>query len=411
MDNNELYGDSKGDFVATNVITKKRLIVAVIIAAVISLLIGAIIGFFIQPKKEHSWVLSHTVEGDCLTSSYSLYKCADCDMTHYEVNRSSGHSYGEPTVVDATCVDMGYTEYICLVCGEIDKRHETGPDLLAHEWETVRIEPTLTKEGAIYEECKICDIQNSNIIYIPRLESDRAIIIAVDISSSMKETVDGADISRYDLVLRELKSFIGGLNSTDTVGVVAYCQDYTVVLEPRLVGDDTEKQAMINELEYNINHSYYYYYLNEYGEVTDVLCKSTDDLAQMESQGYYAPENMKTTVIDQYNDAYIMAYGTNYRFAISEANDMFSEMENIPKREFIFMSDGEPGDRGSGYLDTVNRMGNSGIEVCVVGICFDTIGSDVLTEFMDSVPMGTGNLVDVLSDEEFHEILIEIINE
>lgn len=69
------------------------------------------------------------------------------------------HEYGE-RVVEATCTAQGYTEYICLLCG--DNYKDNFMDANGHDYTEITIPATCTEKGFTTHFCKVCGYQYSD---------------------------------------------------------------------------------------------------------------------------------------------------------------------------------------------------------------------------------------------------------
>ena len=71
----------------------------------------------------HTWSPVHTYYATCTTDGYVLERCAVCGATRdTNILPASGHSYRLRSGVPATNVDDGVEIYVCVRCGEEDRR-------------------------------------------------------------------------------------------------------------------------------------------------------------------------------------------------------------------------------------------------------------------------------------------------
>jgi len=107
---------------------------------------------------EHQPELRSTVPSTCTEEGYEEYVCVKCGEVERRVLEKAQHdTSGEPIArVPATCTEAGYEEYACVKCGEVERRvlekslHATNGELIA------RVPATCTEAG--YEEyaCASC---------------------------------------------------------------------------------------------------------------------------------------------------------------------------------------------------------------------------------------------------------------
>ncbi len=96
---------------------------------------------------DHVWDAgSEITPVTCLTSGEKAYACTICDATKTETVLAAGHIYTD-TVVDPTCLGMGYTNHVC-ACGYSYADDEK--DALDHDWAE---DPTCAHDRA----CTRCD--------------------------------------------------------------------------------------------------------------------------------------------------------------------------------------------------------------------------------------------------------------
>lgn len=79
----------------------------------------------------HEFVKYKTVSPACDTQGYSLYSCACGKGDIQDFVDPLGHSYGEATVIEATCETDGWTERTCSRCKRVEK---TNPVAAGHSF-------------------------------------------------------------------------------------------------------------------------------------------------------------------------------------------------------------------------------------------------------------------------------------
>lgn len=98
-----------------------------------------------------AWRIS--TEATCMENGLRYKTCATCKHKYNEAIPALGHDY-EADVVVPTCVDKGYTTYICSRCGT--GYNDTFVDALGHDYQPKRVEPTCSEEGYVGQCCSRC---------------------------------------------------------------------------------------------------------------------------------------------------------------------------------------------------------------------------------------------------------------
>lgn len=78
-------------------------------------------------------------------------------------------------IIDPTCIEDGYSLYICISCGQQERKDYTSNGL--HNYNSYYVEPTCTKSGGVYNYCIYC-----NLSYI----TDEVRPLLHDFSTSIK---------------------------------------------------------------------------------------------------------------------------------------------------------------------------------------------------------------------------------
>ena len=66
----------------------------------------------------HAWGEPVTVDATCTEAGSVTITCANCGEKTVETIKATGHAWGEPVTVDATCTEAGSVTTTCSACGE-----------------------------------------------------------------------------------------------------------------------------------------------------------------------------------------------------------------------------------------------------------------------------------------------------
>lgn len=246
-----------------------------------------------------------------------------------------------------------------------------------------------------------------------------AIVIVVDLSSSMREKMGNEGKTRYDVALESAKKALDGLDEEkDYVGLIIFDESAHVAVPMSPLKGNID--AIKDRIDYEFEHYYHLHYLNEDGTESEIRVNPKDGDTYTK-QGYIDPrtlqsfsltEDNKGTAAMGHDGDYIKAHGTNYRWPINEASNMISTaMQSIKLdiKQVVFMSDGAPNDSGSGYDGVVSLMTKAGIVTSTVGIGSDLNG-DAINQLELIATKGRGELVVVKDAQALPEKLYEIAN-
>ena len=104
--------------------------------------------------ENHNWVLLDSVDPTCLTLGYDRYLCIECgQIEKRDYEAALGHAYQSSVIREATCETPGKTLDICQRCG--DTKETTIPQG-EHEFSTSTIAATCTSPGYTLRECAVC---------------------------------------------------------------------------------------------------------------------------------------------------------------------------------------------------------------------------------------------------------------
>ncbi len=228
-----------------------------------------------------------------------------------------------------------------------------------------------------------------------------AVVLVVDLSSSMKDILAGTKKSRFEVLVEGVKDAImlsetdGGLSDEDYIGVICFDQSCYVALEMQQIGDLENRGKICKAVEWELRHYYNWYYLNPDGTESDYPV-TKDDGDTYTKLGYSYPSSdseIPRGGYDKETNRAIKSYGTSYKWAIQEASNMLEEQSGqvmLHIKQVLFMSDGAPNDKGSGYVGIVERMANSGIETSAIALCGSRDETQI-RELMKIAETGNGN--------------------
>ncbi len=94
-----------------------------------------------------------TTPATCTQDGVKTFTCTTCKATKTETVAKLGHSYTE-TVIKPTCLEKGYTNHVCSVCGDSYKDSET--DIIPHDYEEKETPATCLENGEKKFVCKNC---------------------------------------------------------------------------------------------------------------------------------------------------------------------------------------------------------------------------------------------------------------
>lgn len=232
-----------------------------------------------------------------------------------------------------------------------------------------------------------------------------AMVLVVDLSSSMKEIL-GSNQSRFEVVVESVKKVLmlgteeedaelgRGFKDSDYVGIVCFDQGSHVALDIQQLGDKANRESICEIVEYELRHYYYAYYLDAEGNESDIPIYPADG-DKWTSQGYTRPEGYDRGQTDKQTGQYIKSYGTNYKWAVQAASDMLASKGNetiLHIKQVLFMSDGAPGDIGSGYIGIIERMAKAGIQTSAISVGATNTSSDQYKELLNMSEAGGGTI-------------------
>ena len=221
-----------------------------------------------------------------------------------------------------------------------------------------------------------------------------ATIITVDLSGSMGAEVKGQTnkygekMTRYDMVLDSVLSLLDTDEFTDEdyVGVVVFDADATIALP---ITQLSEKEYMKQYLQESFEEYYYAHVLSPGEEPSrENRVTGTPGSSQHDANGYK-----------------VQASGTNYGNAVNMANKLLDE-NGADLKQMVFLSDGEPQDKGSGYDSTIRRMANAGILTSTIGI--GNLNNNSIAELSNLATIGHGKFTQVDDTLDLTQSLLQI---
>lgn len=326
------------------------------------------------------------------------------DVVHKIERPSCTHERVNIDAIDPTCVNPGLTKGIkCSKCGKI---------LIPQEV----VKPTGKHDLDETGNCKNCDY------YEAPLETGNSLSFVLDLSTSMNVAL--GEKTRIDAMIDSLSALILDqtegkmLDSSTFINVILFDSDVSVALEFTQLDFDDKRQNIANEIKQKAYHYFYYYYLDSEGNETDVPFLVGDPqtkVVTVEIEGVeteftlFAPQISSEQSYDSKTLQYIKSHGTNYRFTIQEVAAAIShlkEVAKVPSSTVIFISDGAPNDKGSGYENTVRLMEKRGIvfSTILLGSC-DT---EAMNELQNLSNLGNGAFMFVETELELSTALKEL---
>lgn len=285
-----------------------------------------------------------------------------------------------------------------------------------------------------------------------------AMVIVVDLSSSMKELVPNSGVickdcntaytskpsggycdvceketsysspTRYHVVLESVKKVVmeSEFEPEDFIGVVVFDQDYHVALEIQPIGDETNRATICEQMEYEFEHYYYSHYVYKDGPMAGQESEIRINFNKDGNPGYgniyvdkidgkepeyVVPTNHNVGGNDKATGDCIKSRGTSYKWPIQEASAMLARASNITSievKQVVFMSDGAPNDKGSGYVGIVERLAKGGTVTSAIAIGIDKSEATAIGELDKIAVAGKGETFIVNSAKDLEEDLTSI---
>lgn len=176
---------------------------------------------------KHNYQIVSTVHGNCIAAPVNTYECSYCGDTYTKEGRiEEGHSY-ETTVVAPTCDEKGYTKEICTVCGETLLSDFTSPK--GHEFLINKSVDYCSAHGTLEYSCKNCDYTES---------------VASNTEDLVTETVTVEPTCTKSGSKTEICTLCGATVSTEILNPLShkYSDEYTVDLEATCTTEGRKSQ-------------------------------------------------------------------------------------------------------------------------------------------------------------------------
>ena len=160
----------------------------------------------------HDKVETVTKAATCKEEGVKTITCKNCDYKATEkIAKLTTHTWGEITVIEATCTTGQMTGRKCTVCGAADAdKPVVGSKPLGHDYVEVYVDATCTEDSYIAKSCSRCNAVNEKIVLTVEEFGDLAVAAlghkevvvkgyAQTCATDGKE--DGVKCSRCDKVL------------------------------------------------------------------------------------------------------------------------------------------------------------------------------------------------------------------
>lgn len=270
----------------------------------------------------------------------------------------------------------------------------------------------VANSGAI---CKKCDYY---------YEADA--IPSSKVCTNCNETSTFPSPTRYHVVLESVKKVVreSTFEPQDYIGVIVFDQDYHVALEIQEIGDEANREVLCEAMAKEFEHYYYAHYVDKLtGEESDIRINFQEDgqvgygneYVDGEDAKYALPENFSSITggNDKANGDLIKTYGTSYKWPVQEASAMLARAQqkagSLEIKQVVFMSDGAPNDKGSGYEGIVERMAKGGTVTSSIAIGIDKNNHDAISELEKISVAGQGELFVVNKASDLDEDLAGIV--
>lgn len=123
---------------------------------------------------KHNFVVLEPVNPTCKTLGYTRYLCVDCGKVEKrDYVDSLDHSWQTIVIREATCEMGGKTLKVCKNCGEVQENLTPKGE---HKYATYTVEPTCVNPGYKVKECEICGDRHITDIQAAKPHNYEAIV-------------------------------------------------------------------------------------------------------------------------------------------------------------------------------------------------------------------------------------------
>ena len=351
--------------------------------------------------------------GNNIYNKEALRSCPDCEKD-YKALDLNGNEYcpecNKKLEKKGAFVDSPMNDLFPVKL-QLDEEKETIGMVLVVDLSS-SMKEQVSNSGAI---CKKCDFY-----YEPgAIPSDK-------VCTNCKETSTFPAPTRYHVVLESVKKVVkeSTFERHDYIGVIVFDQDYHVALEIQEIGDEANREVLCEAMAKEFEHYYYAHYVDKLtGEESDIRINFSEDgqpgygnkYVDGEYAKYALPENFSSITggNDKANGDLIKTYGTSYKWPVQEASAMLARAQQLAGsleiKQVVFMSDGAPNDKGSGYEGIVERMAKGGTVTSSIAIGIDKNNHDAISELEKISVAGQGELFVVNKASDLDEDLAGIV--
>lgn len=175
---------------------KKKLLVLICIM----FLVGVGIGIYLLVDKNSDSTHEHqykktVVEATCLEDGYTKYQCIHCDYNYIDQTQLAyGHNYIE-TVYQPTCEEKGYTHKLCQICNYSE--YTDYKDIVEHDITyEIAFLPTCEEDGLEEGYCEMCNEYFTKIIKSPGHTPGEAVSTETYCGEFLVESVSCTECSK-----------------------------------------------------------------------------------------------------------------------------------------------------------------------------------------------------------------------
>ena len=212
-------------------------------------------GEIIKPAIGHDIVQYEYQAPTCTEVGHEAYEaCSRCDLTTYVEIPATGHSY-ETTATEPTCVDQGYTEYVCHCGYSYTSDYVNAKGHYYGQW-IPQVDPGCETEGvAGHYECRDCGLYFSRDYYQIYDLTLSPLGHYVEHGEIVTENTVQPNGSIYNFALADDGWYYSSNHSSYSYGYVTFYTSYTCCIEVTL--RTTGEYDCENSLNVYVNGSLY----------------------------------------------------------------------------------------------------------------------------------------------------------